>query len=456
MKKWLKRIFVVLLSFLLLIAVTTALWWPSIRIVMGSGELEVKPASVPEIATSQVNDLTRDLADWPSWQSGDHNGRNGTTVINKDWSSGLKKRWEVDFLCQGNASASWSAPVVQGNRLIVCGRDNNNDLVFCLDPDSGTLLWKGAYEAGAKNSHGTGSRATPCIDDDRVYTFGRSGDLVCWALRDGMQIWRQNVGEQGGKEPTWGHSSSPLVFGDVVIVQGGGSARTVAYNKTTGALVWKSGQGPAGYAALIVMTLADKHIVLAFHGTGLAGLAVETGKELWNVPWKTPYDVNATTPVVIGNQVFITSGYGTGCALIEVSDGNASVKWSNKVIASHHSDPRIVGGFIYGYSGHSSQNKGTFKCVELSTGKEQWAANELGWGTCVLVDGHLLCVDILGNIFLVKPDPSGLMKITELLHVFGQIKGPVWTQPIVANGRLYLRFKQQLVCYDLAQKSNMD
>ena len=124
--------------------------------------------------------------------------------------------WEVDYLCQGRASASWASPVVRGNRLVVPGRDETRDLVFGLDPETGDLLWLGSYEAAAGKTHGPGPRATPYIDGTRAYTFGRSGDLACWNIEDGSELWRVNVKDQGGVEPRWGFASSPLVVGGVL------------------------------------------------------------------------------------------------------------------------------------------------------------------------------------------------------------------------------------------------
>ena len=98
--------------------------------------------------------------------------------------------------------------------MIVPGRYEKNDLVFCINSDTGDLIWKGSYEAESATSHGPGARATPFIDGDRVYTFGRSGDLVCWNLEDGKLLWRKTVKEAGGAEPTWGVSATPLVFDD--------------------------------------------------------------------------------------------------------------------------------------------------------------------------------------------------------------------------------------------------
>ena len=172
----------------------------------------------------------------------------------------------MTYLCQGRESAAWSAPVIKGNRLVICGRDSTDDLVFCLDPADGSLLWKNSYTAKARTNHGTGPRATPFIDGDHIYTFGRNGDLVCWQLYDGEKVWHKNVKDEGGEEPTWGHSSSPLVLGDLVIVQGGGNCRTIAFDKNNGEVVWKSGKGPAGYAPVQPLRLGEQTLLLVFHG----------------------------------------------------------------------------------------------------------------------------------------------------------------------------------------------
>ena len=148
-------------------------------------------------------------------------------------------------------------------------------------------------------------------------------------------------------------------------------------------------------------------------------------------------------------SVFISSGYGTGAQLLKVSRTQAEVLWQNKAVASHHSDPYILDGHIYGFSGQSNQNKGAFKCLSLADGSEVWSTNEMGWGTCMLADGHLVCLDIKGNLFLMKPDPDAFVPVTRLPLALRDVEGPVWTRPVAANGRLYLRFKQKLVCYDL-------
>lgn len=452
MKKWQKWSLGIIGIFAVLIIIVAALFWPTIRILLGTEELSGKNEAVPKIVSTEQKPLVKGDADWVSWQGAHGDNRSGVKGIIKDWSGGLKKLWEVNFLCHGNSSATWSAPVIQGNRLIVCGRNTENDLVFCLDPANGSLLWQSSYKAEANTAHGSGARATPFIDNDRVYTFDRNGDLVCWSLLDGKIIWKTNVADEGGESPQWGHSSSPLIHGKYVIVQGGGTAGTIAYDKLTGKVAWMSGSGIAGYAAVTRIDLDGEPVILVFHGKGLAALDDEKGIELWDVPWETSYDVNATTPIASGENVFITSGYKTGCLLLKVKCSGTDILWQSKTIASIHSDPYILDGFLYGFSGDSSQNKGEFKCVNLVNGEEKWTTNEMGWGTCVFVDGHLLCIDIKGNLFLMQPDPNTFVKVSELPEALGDITGPVWTKPVVANGFLYLRFKQRLVCYDLLQR----
>ncbi|MHC4702937.1 MAG: PQQ-binding-like beta-propeller repeat protein [Planctomycetota bacterium] len=421
--------------------------------IYGVQDIAGPVGAVPEPAAAPPPP-TKGPADWPCWRGLNGDGASAVTGIRKDFSGGLKKLWEMDYLCQGRQTATWSAPVVQGNRLIVTGRSSSEDLVFCLNPNNGELLWSGSYEAKADTKHGPGPRATPCIDGESVDTFGRSGDLACWYLADGELMWKRNVNDAGGKTPRWGHSSSPLVYGDKLFVQGGGSAQVVAYNKTTGELAWKARRGDAGYAAPALVTMGDKIGLLIFHGTGLACLDPDDGKEFWSVPWKTSYNVNATTPVSTGATVLITSGYGTGCQALKVSASGADVLWTSKVIAAHHSDPFILDGFIYGYSGQSNQNKGHFKCVSLDDGTEKWSTDKLGWGTTLHVDGHLLCMDNEGNLFLVKPDPQGLQVVTEFRKALGDIDHEAWTIPVVANGKLYLRYLQRLLCYALADGGN--
>ncbi len=419
--------------------------------VIGSEKITGNQGIIPK-ETVEFPALTTGAHDWPNWRGINFDGKSSFTRLKTDWTNGLEKSWEVDFLCQGQATASWSSPVIRGNRLIIPGRDENNDLVFCLNSENGELIWKASYPAEAGISHGPGPRATPFIDEDRVYTYGRSGDLVCWNLFDGNMIWHKNVKDEGGEEPDWGLSSTPLVINDRVIVQGGGKALVLAYDKITGKLIWKSLEGPAGYCATLPLSIDSAYLILVYHAKALSCLDPENGKEQWHVPWETDYGVNASTPIIDGDLVFHTSGYGKGAQVLQVSKNGYKIRWSNKVMAAQHSDPFLIDGFIYGYSGQSTSNRGEFKCIDLQSGKEIWSTKELGNGTATFVDGHLICLDLKGNLFLIKPEPSGFIKIAEFKNAIPEVKSLSWTLPVVANGKLYVRYLQRLICYDLEEK----
>jgi len=447
-----KKIIIVLAALLIVVAGGGYYYW-----YVSSGGPEDTGGPVEDIPEPMPDPgpLTTGEHDWPCWGGANHDNHSDVTGIRTDWSGGLRKLWEVHYLCQGDKSSTWSAPVVVGNRLVVPGRDADSDWVFCIDPDTGKLRWRQSYEADTPALHGPGSRATPTIDGDRVYTFGRGGDLVCWQLRDGKMLWRKNVEDDGGAMPRWGHASSPLVHGNNVIVQGGGSATAIAYDKMTGKVAWKwkaPGDGKAGYAAPQPMQVDGATQLLIFHATGLAGLTPDGGRQIWNVGWETRYDVHATTPMVAGGTVFITSGYGEGCAAVDVSADGASRTWKNKSIKAHHSDPAIIDGYVYGYSGQSDQNDGDFVCLELADGSEQWKTGEIGHGTMVRVDGHLMCLDNKGDLFLVKPDPGGFKKVAEFPDAMPDVGKYAWTRPVIANGKLFLRYRQSLICYDLVNE----
>jgi len=415
--------------------------------VVGNHKLSGSVENIPS-QISGIPEITKGEYDWPIWRGLNLDGKSLFNGIQTDWLNGLKELWQVNFLCQGVTTASWSSPVIQGNRLVVMGRDEENDLVFCLNTETGDLIWKQYYLAPTGTGHGPGPRATAVIDNDMVYTFGRAGDVVCWNLYDGKKIWKKNVEDIGGKEPQWGHSATPMVYNNKLIVQGGGSVRVIAFDKLTGDIIWTSLEGEAGYSASTTINLGASNYILIYHGTGLSCLNPENGKELWTVPWETKYYVNATTPIVNENFIFHTSAYGMGGQLIEVSETDYKVVWKNNVIAAQHSDQILIDGYLYGYTGDSN-NRSPFKCVNFFTGEEMWSTKEIGGGTCMFIDNYLICLDGKGNLYLVKPKPEEFILAGKIKKAIPEVSALSWTLPVAANGKLYLRYMQTLICYDL-------
>ena len=443
-----KSVKIILIIASILIVVVGVLGYMVYNHTMGSEEIVGKKDQIPS-ASKNIPPVTTGTADWTNWRGAKFDGKSNSTGIKTDWSNGLTKLWQVDYLCQGSSAATWSSPVVQGNRLVIMGRDEANDYVFCINTENGELIWKGSYAATATSSHGEGPRATPFIDNGMVYTFGRSGDLTCWNLLDGKQVWKQNVKDNGGQEPEWGYSTTPLVIDNKVIVQGGGNALAIAYDKLTGNIIWKSSQGEAGYAATIPVKIGEETELFIYHGKGLALVDLNDGKQYWNAPWETSYLVNASTPIVNNDIVFHTSAYGMGAEALKFNKDGYKVAWKSGVIEGQHTDAILIDGYLYSYSGESSRKKGMFKCVELATGKEMWSTDEIGQGTATFADGHLICFDITGNLYLAKPNPKSFELVGTIKKAMEDVKNPSWTVPVVANGKLYLRHLQHLICYNL-------
>ena len=416
--------------------------------VMGNEVIEGTKDEIPKVS-GEIPQITSEEDDWTNWRGENFKGKSKTKGIITDWSKGLKLLWTVDYLCLGNSTATWSAPVIKGNRLIIPGRDTKNDLVFCINTETGKLIWTGSYTTESGTSHGPGARATAFIDSVRVYTFGRSGDLVCWNLFDGKLLWRKNVKDFGGVEPDWGFASTPLVLDNKVFVQGGGTATVLAFDKMNGELIWKSLTGESGYSAITFYTIENEKQLLVYHGTALSALNPETGGEIWRQPWETSYFVNASTPALENNILFHSSGYNMGGQALELKKETYKVLWKNKNISAQHSDPILIDGYIYSYSGESGNKRGLFKCVELATGNEMWSTKAIGQGTITYADGYLICLDISGNLHLVKPNPKQFEKIGEILNAIPDVTHPAWTVPVIANGKLYLRYLQHLKCFDL-------
>jgi len=448
MKKKAVKIILIVVSIAVLFGAVFA--WYIYNFTQKSEKISGKQEAIP-LKTMTVDQISKGSSDMSSWQGHNFDKKSAFKGILKDWSKGLKKDWEVNFLCQGDQTASWSAPVIQGKILIVPGRDENNDLVFCLNSETGELFWKGSYEAKTKDNHGPGARATPVIDGEKAYTYGRGGDLVCWNLEDGKILWHKKAADIGGEEPGWGYSSSPLIFGDKVIIQAGGNVLSAAYEKATGEILWKTAGGVGGYSPLNVF-LADSSLLL-FSGEALAGINSETGATLWTLPWKVEYNVNATTPLSEGNIIFVTSGYGKGSMAVKVENGKPVVLWESKSLQGQQTDPVILDGYVYGYSGASSTNKGNLVCLRLSDGKLMWETGEAGMGTLAYADGYLVCLDIKGNLYLVEAKPDKFVKAGELMKAVANVKHPLWTAPVIANGKLYIRNLQSLVCYNISSDS---
>ncbi len=367
-------------------------------------------------------------ADWPSYRGP---SQNGVSTENFATPTGeLRQLWKT------NVGTGTSSIIVSGDRAYTMGNARNNDVVTCLEAATGRVLWKHEYRlAGDPRMFEGGPAATPTLDGNRLYTVSHQGDLFCLDAATGKPIWYKHYQQDfKGKRPQWGYAGSPLVEGNLVILDvGARGASTVALDKATGKIVWQSGSDEAGYASPISADVAGKRTVVLFKASVLVGLDAASGRELWRADWKTSYDVNAATPLVVGNRIFVSSGYGRGCGLFEVSGSGVTKRWENKNLKAQINTPVIWQGAIYGIDGNVSP-KCPLVCLDLETGKTRWEERGFG-GALVLADGKLVILSEAGELVIGEATPNGF-KPALRQQVLGK---RCWVQPTVANGRVFCR-----------------
>jgi len=380
--------------------------------------------------------FTAGADEWAQWR-GTH--RNSISS-EKNWNpyslqSAAKVLWKT------NINKGYSGIAVNGERIYTLGNNGRKDTVYCLDKNTGRILWQ--YSYSCSGGQYPGPRATPTVDNDRVYTLSGKGDLYCFNASNGTVIWSKNLQSAYNVQlPTWYLAGSPLVVDNMLFLNANISG--IALNKYNGNTIWASRSGTCGYAAPVFFKIGGTRGVLIFGAKALYGVELTSGKVLWSYPWVTSNDVNAADPLVFDNKIFITSGYGKGCALLEFSSSSVRRIWQNTAIASHFTSPVYFNGFIYGV--HGNAGSGRLRTLDPATGQIKLDQN-LGFGSFIIVDNKLIYLRENGTITIATASPYqySLIASAKLLS------STHWTPPSFANGRLYIRNVQgYIVCVDLS------
>ncbi len=376
--------------------------------------------------------------DWPHWRGPDRTGISKET----GWSPANPK-----VIWRAKVGVGFSSFSVANGRLYTMGNVNDQDIVYCFNAETGKPIWKHSYAcARMPELYEGGPNATPTVDGEYVYTLSKAGHIACLTAADGRLFWSKKV---KAKMPMWGFSGSALIDGNTVIFNIGPNG--LALDKMKGTPVWASGNTEAGYATPVPFLCNDRPALAMFSKASLLAVAPETGKVLWEFPWKTRYDVNAADPVLVSNDtVFISSGYDHGCALVKFTDKSASKVWENKNMRNHFNSTVLWKGYLYGF------DERTLKCLDPKTGKEVWAQKDLGKGSLILADGKLIVLSEKGKLVIAPPSPDGFKPISELQVFEGKTK--CWTAPVLANGRIYARKvvpkgrESEIACIDVKTK----
>jgi len=395
-------------------------------------------------------------AGWPHWRGPTRDGRPPEGPIRTDWDA--KK---PALLWRADCSAGFSSCSVVGGRLYSQDYSDDQERVFCLDAATGKPLWEYRYPvdyAGTDRGQPAGPRATPTVVGNRVYTVGGAGKLLCLEPpADGAAtpraVWQQElIREFGGKLEQWGVACSPLVEGDLVIVQPGGERGAVAaFDRESGQLRWTAGDNPAGYSSPIVATAGDRRLILALTGNAL--LVVGLGGEVLDrYEWKTQFQGNIATPLAVADYVFISSAYGMGSALLRLDARDGGVKLvevyarRGHAFQNHHCTSLYKDRHLFGFDGMGGAR---LKCVSIDTGKvvESWEAEGVDKGTLILAGDYLIIQSERGDLALVTATHTEFDLVAKLPRVLSGRNN--WATPTLVGGLLYLRDDQKVVCYDV-------
>lgn len=382
-------------------------------------------------------------ADWPQWRGPARDGISKETGLLKQWpAAGPPLAWRSAGAHEGYSSMS-----VAGGRVFTLGAKGPTEYVLAFDAASGKKLWETPNGRRFGNDRGDGPRSTPTVDGGRVYVLGASGDLTVLEAASGRKVWSVNLlSKFGGYNPSWGLSESPLVLDDRILVNAGGrGSGVVALKKVDGSLIWRSQNDGAAYSSAVLATLGTTQQAIFFTAERVIGVDVASGRLLWSYAPVSNSTANIATPLVRANRVFVSSDYGTGGALLQLSAQGDRVTaqeiWFNRNMRNHHSSSVWVGSTLFGFS------SSILMALRVDTGEVAWRDRSVGKGSVVYADERLYLFSENGVVGLAEANPTAYREHGRFSLKTGN--SPTWSHPVIAGGRLFLRDQDALYAYDI-------
>ena len=391
--------------------------------------------------TSVVSNRAAD--DWPQWRGPNRDGRSAEQGLLKTWPpNGPPLAWRAK-----GAGEGYSSFAVSNGRLYTLGARGDREYVMAFDAATGKSLWATDHGRRFGNDRGDGPRGTPTVEGNRVYAFGASGDMSVLDAQSGKILWTVNVLDKfGGRNITWGLSESPLVLADRILLNAGGpNASIVALNKKDGSVLWRSESDQAGYSSAVLQEIGGIRQAVFFTGQRALGVDVNNGRLLWSYDKVSNNTANIATPIVRGNRVFVSSDYGTGAALLELSPGDGGMQarevYFTKDMRNHHASSVLVGEYLYGFSGP------ILTAMRFDTGEVAWRDRSVGKGSLVFADDRLYLFSENGVVGLAEAAPNGYREHGRFTIETGRL--PTWSHPVVSGGTLYLRDQDSIYAYNV-------
>src|SRR3954470_1571713 len=299
-------------------------------------------------------------SDWPQWR-----GPNRSGVSAEHLPSPLKGL-TLSNLWSSEVGTGFSSIAISQGRLFTLGNQNDKDTVWCFDSKNGKELWRYTYEAslGPQYYEG-GPAATPTVDNGRVFTISKWGNIFCFEARKGKILWKRDLRQEGLKTNRWGFAGSPLVWKNSVIFNVGDYG--MALDCSSGQILWRTGTNSAGYASPVLFRDQGKDRVLIFAAKSLVAIDPEDGREVWRFPFETGWDTNNSDPLVYEDAILISS-FTRGSVLLKVKADQPTVIYDLKNLYSHLSPGILQEQFLYAFSGEAKQQT-DFRCIQFLTGE---------------------------------------------------------------------------------------
>ena len=387
--------------------------------------------------------------DWPQILGPNRNGiYTGPPIVPSFPRTGPPRLWIRDV------GAGFAGPAVAGERLILFHRVNNRETVEAMETLTGKTIWTFDYATSYRDDFGfdEGPRAIPVIAGGRVFTHGADGWLHGIDLAAGKMLWSVDTRKVfEAPKGFFGVASSPVVDGTRVLVNVGGTrGGIVAFDAASGKTLWTATTDEPSYSAPVIADINGQHTGVFFTRTGLVAVDPVNGRVLYQYRWRSRQaaSVNAATPIVTGNRIFLSSSYSTGEVLLQVANNAVTPIWSgDESMSNHYSTSVLKDGYLYGFDGRQEFGQ-TLRCVELLTGKVLWNVDGFGAGTLLIAGDTLVIMRESGELALAAASP----KAFRLLSRAPLLKGVVRAYPALANGRYFVRNERQLAAFDLNAK----
>ena len=405
--------------------------------------LSVTVAAVLSLSTVVSN---RTLDDWPQWRGPNRDGISTEKGLLKAWpAAGPPLAWRTT-----GAGEGYSSFAAAHGRLYTMGARDGTEYVMAFDAATGKKLWERASGQRFSNDQGDGPRGTPVVDGTQLYSLGASGDLTSIEAATGKVAWKVNLLQQfGGGNIRWGLSESPLVLSDRILVNAGArGASIVALKKIDGSELWRSGNDGSGYSSAVTHTVGGIPQAIFFTAANAVGVDTRDGRQLWSYNRVSNRTANIATPIVHGNRVFLSSDYGTGAALLELTASGKSIDakevYFTNEMRNHHASSILIGDHLYGFS------SAILTAMKFDTGEVAWKDRSVGKGSMIFADDRLYLFSERGIVGLAEASPQAYRE-----HGRFQLKtgsSPTWSHPVVANGKLFLRDQDTIYAYDIRGK----